>query len=524
MKLNDIIDKSDLEHIHDEFIILIKKLGIFHNLNFMDSKENYIEAIYSYLLRKNNFKNLIDPIVSDMQFNNIAGFELIDSGAGQIHSNFIPAKHPKNTFEYRYQKLSNKKIEAKWHSDLLMVLEKVFFDRSKTMITCLNEEWHNYNVKTKDDEFVSLIKSPKNKKKGLGTVIKPIGQDNGICGENELTHIIKHRVFQISKKILVINIHTSSSMNGIKVADQIVKILDLYIKKYADKIVILGGDSNIYYGKINPGKNDGVSDINYFYSKLKKLGYKMLISRHIVAKYRPYNYFQNAQSASKGGLWTNEETMFISIPSKIEIEYDSSNYVLFEGNTKIKIEDFYKDYRYAFLGVKKGTQLSSINYDNFYNHLFSDHIPIYMDFQIDGTNNRILFSNNLSINTSRGVNNNIKLFKIKDKKKLDKISNKNITRFVINHIENLYKKLGISFEKKELDKDDKKNIDYLKKNLLTIDFDKLKNKTKNKYMNKQSNKSISNSKKSKKKAKKLNMKKTLFQKNWHKTDNCVELY
>lgn len=523
MKLSDILDISDIELIHDKFISLIKKLDIFHNLNFLNSRENYVEAIYSYLLRKNNFKNLIDPIVSDMQFNNIAGFELIDSGAGRIHSKYIPPKNPDNTFEYKYQHLPNKKIEDKWHSELLKVLENVFFDNSKNMITCLNEEWHNYNVKTKDDEFVTLVKSPKTKKKGLGNVIKPVGQGaNGKCGENELTYIIKHRLFQISNKILVINIHTSSSMNGKKVADQIATLLDLYKKKYKDKIIILGGDSNIYYGKMNPGKNNGISDINYFYSKLKKLGYKMLISRHIVAKYRPYNYFQNAQSASKGGLWTNEETMFISLPNKIDIEYDETHYFLFEGNKKIKIENFYKDYRYAFLGVKKGTQLSSINYSNFFNHLYSDHIPIYMDFEIEGINNRVLFSNNLSINTSRGVNNNMKLFKIKDKKKLDNISNKQITNFVINQIENLYKKLGINYEKKELDKNPQKNIDYLKKTLLTIDFDKLKSNSK-KNNSKKNNSKKNNSKKSKKKSKRKTGK-TLFQKNWDKTDNCIKVY
>ena len=550
MKLIEVLRDDELINIIDEFKSMITKQDIFYNLDFLDTNENYLEKIKSYLKRKNNLKNFFDPMFSDMQFNNIAGFELVDSNAGQIHSEFKSSKKPSKRFEYRYDNLkSNELIAQKWHNELIKTLEKLFHSKTKNNITCLNEEWHNYNVKSIEDEFVTLYKPLESKKKSVTTVLKPINihskdkkdkkeqsnsrpRSNGGCSIEELSHMIKHRMFQISKNLLVINIHTSSSTNGRKVSEAIFNLLSEYKQKYKDKTIILGGDSNIYYGKFIPGKNDGVSDINYFYSKLKKIGYNLLISRHIVAKFRPYNYFQNAQSASKGGVWTNEETMFIAVPFDMDIEFDNSNYFLFEKNKKIKITDFFKDYRYAFSAVKKNIKMSDINYDNFYNHIYSDHIPVYLDFIFENKENRIIFSNNLSINSSRGINNYMDLFKIKDVKKLESLSRKQITRFVIKKTEELYDKYGIEYIKQKKTNSDSKNIEYLKKTLLSVDFDKLKvnqgsvsiyiSKSKKNSQSKSKSKSKSNTKEQTKT--KPKSKKTLFQKNWHIKDDCVELY
>ena len=141
-----------------------------------------------------------------------------------------------------------------------------------------------------------------------------------------MEHIIKHRIFYIGDNVILVNIHSASNMTGNKISNEIIKLLKSIIKTYSKFKIILGGDSNVYYGNVD-SKNDGVSDINYLASLLHKINYKLLISRHIVAKYRPYNYFQNAQSATKGGNWTNAETMIVVYPHDLDISYDKKHYL-----------------------------------------------------------------------------------------------------------------------------------------------------------------------------------------------------
>tara|TARA_B110000967_G_C18875133_1_gene557840 strand:+ start:1194 stop:1628 length:435 start_codon:yes stop_codon:yes gene_type:complete len=105
---------------------------------------------------------------------------------------------------------------------------------------------------------------------------------------------------------------------------------------------------------------------------------------------------------------------------------------------------FYKSYRYGFLGTRykklnRLKHLKSINYDNWYNNLYSDHVPIFCDIHINRTTIRLLFSNNLSINSSRGINNNTSKFVIKDIQKLEDLSKNQIADFFIKEIKLLLK-------------------------------------------------------------------------------------
>lgn len=520
------IDYNLIDNILDKYIEKLNSLNIFNvNANTLyKNKHNIIESILNNIQWKKTLSgitNFLHP--SETQFNNIAGFDPVYNNAGQLHSNFIPPKKPTQNFKIIYKELGMNELEIKenWHYDMLFILYKLFHinNNADITITSMNEEWHDY-IPQQGDEFVTLVKNKnkhnkdkitkKNTKlkkiKFLGSVIKPLSDSNE-CSKENLSFLIRHRIYHIDNKLIIVNIHTASNINGEVAADNIIKLLKNIQNKYKKYTIILGGDSNIYYGKVDKFGNGGVDDINYLNKKLKKMNYKLIISKHIVAKYRPYNFFQNAQSGTKGGSWTNEETMLITYPKNLEITYDKNNY--FELSNDIKITDFYKNYAYGFMGTKinkrynRQQHLNKITSNNYFNKLYSDHIPIYIDFKINKVNYRIIYSNNLSINTSRGINNNMDNFKIKNTTILEKLSQNEIANFFIDELETIYKKLNISFEQKN----DK--LVYLKY-LLLLNLNNINVKVKTKTKKKINNKT-------------KKTKKTLFQQKWNNKNNCVTL-
>ena len=455
---------NNLSLLYDDFKIFIEKLNIFHNIDeIYNNKENTIQTMLININRKNTLAGIPNILFSNKaQYNNISGFNTAYNKAGQIHSPFKSPKDP-NTFITLYDKINKYDtldiIKQNWHYDMMMVLFNVFYKakykgskKPNIFVTLLNEEWHKFNVNSENDEFVTLkhngtpiinkIKKTSHKIEFLGNVVKPITSRGQKCNIKEMLHLIKHRLFYIGNDIIVINIHSASNMNSKDTSDEIIKLLNKIrkSKKFNTFKIILGGDSNIYYGKITTN-NNGVSDIIYFKDLLKKIGYNLIISKNIVAKYRPYNYFQNAQSATKGGDWTNEETMIIAYPNNLNVAFDTKYYIQVED---LKITDFYKNYRYGFLGTRykklnRSQHIKSINYNNWYDNLYSDHIPIFCDINVNGNVIRLLFSNNLSINSSRGINNNTSKFIVKDVKKLEEFSKKQIADFFIKKIKLLLK-------------------------------------------------------------------------------------
>ena len=538
MKLIDYIDYHIAEKILDDLLDLFEKNNIFNTSikkKYNKNKTKIVTSLLKNIEKKNTLEGLGNILLTkDTQFNNISGFKKAYQGAGKLHTTFIPTKKPNKQFEtiYDFMNLNESKMRDMWHHDLLKVIDNVLHRHNSNhldyIVTSLNEEYHDYFVTGKEDEFVTVLKdvsnnllSTKNSKKiekikFLGKIIKPIGINNK-CSDNEMVQSIKHRVFQLDKKFLLVNIHTAANMNGVRASDKIIELLESLIIKYNNFKIIIGGDSNIYYGKVDKKGKGGVDDINYFMTKLKKIGYKLVISKHITAKYRPANFFQNSQSATKSDEWTNEETMFISYPEEFNINYDKKHYINVE--KKVKITDFHKNFSYAFIGTKKQNNINdlnehraSINYTNFYKKLYSDHVPIYIDIEYNTKNYRIIVSNNLSINSSRGINNNVKSFKIKDVQKLESISKNAVTDFYINTVENFYKKLEINIEPHE---NKQTHLKYLFK--LNGDILNTKSKKNNTKSKKNNTKSKKNNTKSKKNIK------TLFQKHWDNNNACISL-
>ena len=112
--------------------------------------------------------------------------------------------------------------------------------------------------------------------------------------------------------------------------------------------------------------------------------------------------------------------MFITFPNELKFKINSDNYLVV--SKLLKITDFHKDYSYGFVGAKD--KLETITLKNFAKKLYSDHMPIYIDLYINNKTYRVIFSNNLSINTSRGVNNNMDVFNIQDVKNTRKFITK----------------------------------------------------------------------------------------------------
>merc|ERR1711964_971644 len=82
--------------------------------------------------------------------------------------------------------------------------------------------------------------------------------------------------------------------------------------------VIFGGDSNVYYG----GKK-GLEKIKELQKDLKKKGleYTLVIAKYLVRKFRPFNFFRNAQAAYKTEE-TKQETMFFAFPKDMKMKVD----------------------------------------------------------------------------------------------------------------------------------------------------------------------------------------------------------
>jgi hypothetical protein len=154
------------------------------------------------------------------------------------------------------------------------------------------------------------------------------------------------------------------------------------------KEYIFGGDSNIYYNNETKG-GDGTKNIIDFKNTLAELDppYDLYISNSIVAKERPSNFFQNAQTAFKTEL-NIEDTMFIAVPNTMKPEALINC---------IKVEDVIPQFKVksAFLACKKGGRPND-------DDLWSDHNPIGL--KIGGENEMsILFTNNVSIKGKRGL-------------------------------------------------------------------------------------------------------------------------
>lgn len=396
MKSRGDLLEINIQNLYNE---ISNKLG--PNLSIsLPNLDKYLNLCLSKIGKaKGDLQYLSNGIFQKLQYFNVSGFDLTKRDNTPINS-----------------KTLDKKL---WHSALMDSLNIVSnFGISKKplpkkKILFMSEEYDDMAMPSDNNSNQNEFKVKYNDK-----IISD--NKNYIEGEELLFHNW-HDININNDKVRCVNIHTSSGIKQESATDKIVSFTKKFPKD-KNEFVIIGGDSNIYYNHARTQAekgwcSDGISNINMLMKKFDQIGYITLISRHIVFKKRPHNFFNNSQSAYKDG---NEpvETMFIAIPKSLYLKhqnsfnYDSENFYLSvdENNNfrPIEINNLCSKFLNAFQGSEFITRTGKLNcsYHDIFNNetggaLMSDHVPIYLDLG----NHRIVYANNASLIGSRGINN-----------------------------------------------------------------------------------------------------------------------
>tara|TARA_B100000787_G_C16195265_1_gene300350 strand:+ start:1998 stop:3512 length:1515 start_codon:yes stop_codon:yes gene_type:complete len=391
---------------------------------YLTDIENHVDDIVTSIIdnckRKKTLGYLMNDPMGLFQYANMAGFNLINS-IGE----FRPI--------YQGNELE---IKKQWHKDMFNVLTQTLKNNFTGDIIIAACEEYGYNMmpskfslKEKEElikiesqiekasistcveipEIIRKYKSLLQKKKDKNTNTNEF--ETYYINKGEL-HILEkesininfyHNINVVGDKVIV-NIHNASNMKGIRAVEEICNLIDEVYKFYSDKFIIICGDSNVYYSK------EKMSDITHLGNKLREKGFNTIISRYVVTKLRPRNFFQNSQSAEKGFEETSDDTMFISYPISLQsnINFDKSKYFIVSPNEQKNIDIMFNDKIYAFEGSSLGfnprpeSSWLGINIENFHRYLFSDHMPIYCDIH----DLRVIATNNVSVRGSRGINYN----------------------------------------------------------------------------------------------------------------------
>lgn len=424
--------------------------------------------------KKGSIQFLLNAIFRNYQYFNVSGFSLI-----KLINN--------KRYEIKYTTL-DKKIWHKSNLNLLKIIDN-HNNNNKNSLILMNEEYDLNMVNSKNNSNQNEFKTIYNNKY-VDT------SSNFIKNEEEIFHTyydIKIR----EDNFRIVNIHSGSGLNQDNLITKLKNFLEKFPRK-KNQNLILGGDSNLYYnrGESKDEKKwsgNGISNLNKFIKKMYDIKYIVLVSKNIIYKTRPYNFFNNAQSAFKNGD-EPVETMIICIPLKIYFKYkyknefyfDDKNYFIsIDSKNKMKnitVNDFYKNKLNAFQGSEYITKTGKINIS--YNDIFdsnkggaliSDHVPIYLDIG----NFRLIFSNNASLIGGVGINNNMgnkKMWKgqllLLKKNQTDKQVNNNIKyldklsteliKIILKNNLSLIEKLNVPLDKNKFSKlNEKEKLRYL---------------------------------------------------------------
>lgn len=433
------------------------------HLSVIDSQlEDIVSSIIDNCKRKKTLGYVINEVMSRFQYANMAGFNLIN-----LFGEFRPI----------YQG-NQDEIKEQWHLDMVQVLTKTLTQTvlpssvsTQRVIVAMCEEYdmnclpNSFSSKDKKklaeiqeklatmpasdpdiaatiQEHYRLLSLEKNKNTNpneFETIeCHPDGSLTRFTKE-ALNENIFHNYNIFDNKLLV-NIHNGSNMKGPKAIDAIANLIIKFRSLFPQRHLIMCGDSNVYYAQ------DKMTDITNMAIRLKEMGFNLLISRYVVTKRRPRNFFQNSQSAEKGYEQNIEETMFIAYPICLQgrMTFDSSRYFIVGTDEVKNAMEMRVNTIWAFEGASLGFDADmeqgweGIDICNYHEFLFSDHIPIYCD--IDGL--RLVVANNVSVMGSRGINYNQEKFTSKmNLKYLEEVSNEILMPFFHQTLHNLIKSL-----------------------------------------------------------------------------------
>ena len=261
------------------------------------------------------------------------------------------------------------------------------------------------------------------KSENLGRIYRETNETNDILITNlDSNYNIKHTINIIKEhKLYIVNVHCTSGQADDNINELLAFIGEIKNKHRSDYnnfqyTLIIGGDSNIYYG-------NNSNNIITFYNKLKAKysGFDLYLSKHTVKKTREANYFTNAQTAYKSGE-ESSESMFILLfkTQELEISYNTnlfyiltndtvdSGYIL-EALTGYETDDeptvgncFEVNKSVAIPKTQNNGDKSLIKKIK---RLFSDHVPISINIlqKSSDININITFSNNMSLIGKRGI-------------------------------------------------------------------------------------------------------------------------
>lgn len=474
-KNKEVIIFNHIEDLYNKINNKCKNINFKNNVNLSKIREQTLDKLKT---KKGNIQFLLNSIFSNLQYYNVSGFNL--------------TKLIKNVYHEIKSTTLDKK---KWHKanlNLLEIINNYSIDNLSLptfSIILMSEEYDlnmmNSNNNSNQNEFKTIYNN-----KYIDT------SKNFIKNEEQIYHTY-YDIKIKSDNCRIVNIHSGSGLNQDNLINKIKDFLIRFPKK-KNQYLILGGDSNIYYNRgetkdENKLSNGGIKNINKLIEKLFSINYITLISKYIIFKTRPFNFFNNAQTAFKNG---DElvETMILCIPLDLYLKYKNNNEFFFDKKNyfisideknnmkKVKIEDFYEYKLNAFQGTEYITKTGKLNvsYNDIFNYnnggtLISDHIPIYLDLG----DTRILYANNASLIGSRGINNNMnnkKLWKSdllllnkdqsankvnKNIKYLDKLSI-SLLKIILKNNLSLINKLNIKYDRIKYNKlNDKEKLRYL---------------------------------------------------------------
>merc|ERR1711964_22636 len=248
----------------------------------------------------------------------------------------------------------------------------------------------------------------------------------------------------------VVNLHVNSGDAEAGVID-----LTRFITEHKDNDeeipVFFGGDGNVHYN------GDKTENIKTLKDNLAKIGYTLVIAKHIIRKRRPNNIFQNAQGIYKFEI-TTEETMFFAYPTGLK---EKINYTFQDISFDDEIDtDIAPEIVDAFAGsIEKPatweniiSKIKETGYKEYLPYLLSDHVPMYLDFNDKGIDYRFMFANNVSLLGDRGVIDNSTRFGLDiDVKQLEQWS-KELVKPIMRGTIALIKQYKPLLEDKEINK------------------------------------------------------------------------
>ena len=421
-----------------------------------------VNTIIDNCKRKKNLGYVVNEIMSKFQFANMAGFDLV------------------NLFgEFRPIYVGNQKeVKELWHRDMMNVLFNTLatahLPGSKPITRKMIMMCEEYELDSLPNKFSSSDKKKLEEiKKELedtlssdSNILDLIRKHNQLLfkekskntNPNEFETLEIHedgRIERLTKESinqnifhnynifddkLVVNIHNGSNMRGPKAIESICNLINKFTSIFPQRHLIICGDSNVYYSK---SKMDDITELSRI---LKEMGFNLLISRYVVTKRRPRNFFQNSQSSEKGFEETVEDTMFVAYPISLQskLYFDSEKYFIVSENRESNISKMITNTIWAFEGASLGFSSNTeygwegVDICNFHEYLFSDHMPIYCD--IDGI--RLVVSNNVSIKGSRGINYNQDKFNSEiNLNELQRISDEVLMPFFITKLRDMIESL-----------------------------------------------------------------------------------